>query len=295
MNQKTLATISVAFIAGLMIFSSFAGFVMRGGDSDEVESTGSAWSPEVFGVDGRLIDWDFLGIGDALGMYPEDLVFAYWIDLNTSQELIDAARFALPPSLGMLYGSPGTLYPSKIERLSWAFFDNGWAELHWVKPYPLGTYGLAIYHDGYQMIPLDEDLFKVMGMPVLFGPLKSVENVLDVISNDLPTSYDFTLPYDECADLQVSALGGGATDKDIEALLPMGGGYLEYYLGASPSDEGYVLTAKFRSPNGDTERMVRDIAEEYGLEFSPGDDLVVVRGQVDGAKLTELLSALTAP
>ncbi len=143
MNQKTLAAISVAFIAGLMIFSSFAGFVMSGGDSGEVKSTESAWSPEEFGVDGRLIDWDFQGIGDALGMYPEDLVFAYWIDLNTSQELIDAAGSALPPSLGMLYGSPGVLYPSKIERMSWALFDNGWVELHWVKPYPLGTYELV--------------------------------------------------------------------------------------------------------------------------------------------------------
>ncbi|MEA2045902.1 MAG: hypothetical protein U9N48_05195 [Euryarchaeota archaeon] len=293
MNQKTLAAISVAFIAGLMIFSSFAGFVMRGGDPDEVKSTGSAWSPEVFGVDGRLIDWDFQGIGDALGMYPEDLVFAYWIDLNTSQELIDAAGSALPPSFGMLYGS--ILYQSKIERLSWALFDNGRVELHWVKPYPLGAYGLAIDHGGYQMIPLHEDLVKVMGMPVLFGPQESVEKVLDVISNDLPTSYNFILPYDECADLQVSALGGGAADKAIEAILPMGGGYREYYLGASPSDEGYVLTAKFRSPNGDTEIKVRDLAEKYGLEFSPGDDLIVVRGQVDGTKLTELLSTLTAP
>ena len=96
MNQKSSAIIVAVFIAGIMVLSVFSGYVMRGGGPPEIVSRG-AWNPSDFGVGGRLINWDFEGLGDALGMYPEDLVFAFWINMTASENLTDAAAQVTPP------------------------------------------------------------------------------------------------------------------------------------------------------------------------------------------------------
>ncbi|MDD5768768.1 MAG: hypothetical protein PHW55_09315, partial [Methanothrix sp.] len=127
MNQKSWATIGVVFLAGIMIFSTFAGFVMRGGGPAET-ATSAAWNPSDFGVSGRLINWDFESLGDALGMYPEDLVFAFWVNLTASENLTAAAALVLPPALGLTLRALVDLYPSPIDRVAWGFYGDETAE-----------------------------------------------------------------------------------------------------------------------------------------------------------------------
>ena len=85
------------FVGAIMIISAFAGFVLRGSDQNEavVVPSGSD-SLQTFGVQGRLVEWDFGGLQDALQMSPESTVMAYWINLSASQNLTDAATAALP-------------------------------------------------------------------------------------------------------------------------------------------------------------------------------------------------------
>ncbi|HPJ31100.1 MAG TPA: hypothetical protein PLZ42_06880 [Methanothrix sp.] len=294
MNQKSWATIGVVFLAGIMIISSFSSFIFRGGGPAETAAQ-STWNPSDFGVSGRLINWDFENLGDALGMYPEDLIFAFWMNTTASDNLTEAAAMVLPASVGLTLKDQLNLYPSPIDGVSWGLFGNETAEFHWTKPAPLGSHGLAILYNGYQMIPLGTtEIFIVMGTPVLFGTETSVKNVLDVISGTAPTAEGFVLPYDESDTLQVSVLGEEAASNPLLSP-PLGGDYAESYLGVSPNDGGFTLTAKYLSLGGDSETRVFDLAESFGLETLSAGDTVTVTGTVEPQNLTMTLGAFIAP
>jgi hypothetical protein len=295
MNQKSWAIIVAVFIAGIMIFSTFAGFVMRGGGPAETTAT-EAWNPSNFGVSGRLINWDFESLGDALGMYPENLVFAYWIDMTASENLTEAAASVLPPAVGLTLRYQVNFYPSPIDRVAWGFYGDEVAEFHWTKPAQVGAHGLAILYKGYQIIPLGTtDLYSVMGMPVLFGSEPSVKTVLDVIAGEAPTTEEFVLPYDEIDALQISSLGKDAATTNPNLVPPLGGEYLESYVGMSPYDDGYMLTAKYLSLHDESERRVSNVAESHGLSIRLEGEIVTVSGAVEPMNLAETLGAFIAP
>ncbi|MCR3883322.1 hypothetical protein P0O24_03555 [Methanotrichaceae archaeon M04Ac] len=294
MNQRSWAITVAVFIAGIMIFSTFAGFVMRDGGPVETVSRG-AWNPSDFGVGGRLISWDFDGVGDALGMYPQDLVFAFWIDMTASEDLNEAAALSLPLTVGLTYRDQVNLYPEPIDRLSWGLFRDEIVEFHWTKPARIGVESLAILYNGYQMIPLGTtDIFTVMGTPVLFGGEPSVRTILDVLAGQAPTTDEFVLPYDEVDALQISSLGKDVVDNP-GFVPPLGGVYLESYLGVSPYEGGYYLTAKYLSLRGESERRVFDLARDYALEISSADGITAVSGSVETQNLAETLGAFVAP
>ncbi len=293
MNQKSWAIIFAVFIAGIMIFSTFAGFVMRGGGPVETAAN-EAWNPSDFGVSGRLINWDFESLGDALGMYPENLAFAYWIDMTASEDLTEAAASVLPPAVGLTLRYQVNLYPSPIDRVSWGLYGDEVAEFHWTKPAEVGAHGLAVLYRGYQIIPLGTtDLYSVMGMPVLFGSEPSVKTVLDVIAGEAPTTEKFVLPYDEIDALQISFGKDAAANPNLAP--PLGGEYTESYLGISPVDGGYMLTAKYLSLHGASERRVGNVAESGGLSIRSDGDIVTVSGAVEPENLAETLGAFIAP
>src|SRR5512135_87569 len=98
MNQKAFAI----FVGAIMVFSAFAGFVLRGGDESEGKNivvTGPV-SLDTFGVQGRLVDWDFNSLEDTLKMSPEKTTVAYWLNTSASGNLTNVARATLPPSIG---------------------------------------------------------------------------------------------------------------------------------------------------------------------------------------------------
>lgn len=285
MNQKAFAI----FVGAIMILSAFASFVLRGSDQNEVVVGTNAWSVETFGVQGRLVDWDFNNLEDALKMSPPSTVMAYWINTTASQNLTDAARTALPQSLGLTYGSQ--LYSTNIDRLAEAYFNNTWIEFHWIKPYHVGYSGLVVPYDNYMMIPAASDFVTVMGKPTLFGTQTAMKQVIDVISGGLATD-NFTLPRGEFADLQVAALG--KADKS-----PLSGGYKEFYLGVSKSKDsaagGFNLTAKILQPDAAASQKVKDLAGKYNLNYATSGSDITVDGSVPAENLQGALVAILGP
>ena len=150
----------------------------------------NANSLQTFGVQGRLVDWDFEGLEDVLKMSPESTVMAYWINLSASQNLTDAARAALPQSIGLRYGSQ--LYPTKIERLADVYFNNTWVEFHWIQPFPVGYSGLVIPYKDYMMIPAGTDYVIVYGQADPLWDARCAQQVIDVIAGGLAAE-SFTL------------------------------------------------------------------------------------------------------
>jgi hypothetical protein len=286
MNQKAFAI----FIGAIMVFSAFAGMVMLGGDRNQRPMPVASDSLDTFGVQGRLVEWNFDSLEDVLEMAPESTVTAYWMNMSASQNLTDAARASLPPSLGLSYGDD--LYQAKIEKLAAVYFNNTWTEFHWVRPFRVAYEGLVIPYEGYMMIPSSTEYSAVMGKPILFGPQKGLEGVLDVISGGLPTD-KFTLPMGETADLQFATLGKGAAGAD--AADGATGGYQEFYLGVSDASDGYSIVARYLQPDASAQEKVKEIADQYGLSVSSQGSLTEVLGTVPADKLQGALTAILTP
>jgi hypothetical protein len=273
-----------------MIISAFAGFVLRGSDQNEtVVVASNTDSLQTFGVQGRLVEWDFEGLHDVLQMSPESTVMAYWINLSASQNLTEAAAGALPQSLGLSYGSQ--LYSTKIEKLANVHFNDTWTEFHWIKPYLVGYNSLVIPYQDYMMVPAGTDYIVVYGKPALFGTQDSVSRVIDVITGGLAAE-SFTLVNDEQADLQVAALGSGG------ASMPLSGGYKEFYLGvkaAKSQDQGFYLLARYLQPQASVGSKAGDIAAKNNLSYSTIGSEVEISGLVARENLQNVLMALLGP
>lgn len=282
MNSKAFAI----FVGAIMIISAFAGFVLRGSDQNGavVVPSGSD-SVQTFGMQGRLVEWDFEGLGDVLQMSPESTAMAYWINLSASQNLTDAAIAALPRSIGLSYGSQ--LYSRNIERLASVYFNGTWTEFHWIKPYPIGYNSLVIPYQDYMMIPGGNDYVTVLGKPVLFGTQDSVSRVIDVITGGLAAE-GFTLIGDENADMQLAALGSGGS-------MPLSGGYKEFYMGVNAEEQGFYLTARYLQPQASVSGRAMDIASKNNLSLSTKGSEMEISGPVARENLSNVLMALLGP
>jgi hypothetical protein len=281
MNQKAFAIL----VGAIMILSAFAGFVLRGGD--ENQPVAQPTTLETFGVQGRLVDWGFDSLSDVLQMSPESTTGAYWLNLSVSSNLTDAAREALPESFGLTFAD--RLYPVKIQRLASAQFNDSWAEFHWIAPFPVAYEGLVMPYKDFMMIPTGADYVAVMGRPTLFGPQKSLESILDVITGGFSTDR-FTLAAGEAADLQVTMLGrGSGLSKNLSS------GYRELYVEVGELVEGYNVTAMYLDPDAGLEQRARAAADKYGLTLSSEGNLMEITGRIGAGDLKDLLPALLRP
>jgi hypothetical protein len=285
MNSKAFAI----FVGVLMVLSAFAGFMMMGSNQNEtIVVASNSDSLQTFGVQGRLVEWDFEGLSDVLEMSPESTVMACWINMSASQNLTDAARAAIPQSIGLNY--PSQLYGTTIEKLAKVDFNGTWTEYHWIRPYPVGYNSLVIPYQDYMMIPV-EDYVTVLGKPVLFGPQDSVRSVIDVISGGLPAE-GFTLVGDDQADFAVAALGSGGMG------MPLSGGYKEFYLGVKARenrDRSFDLSARYLQPQASVSALAEQVAMKNNLSLSEQGSNIEISGAVARENLQSVLTALLGP
>jgi hypothetical protein len=284
MKQKEAFAI---FVGAIMVLSAFAGFAFRGGGEGNVTIAAAPTSLDAFGMQGRLVDWSFDSLEDALKISPESTVSAYWVDLDKSDNLTDLAKAGLPKSYGLEFGDrPGQIYPNKIQTLAVSYFNNSFVEFHWVTPFQIGYDGLVVPYQDYMIIPSAANMGLVAGKPMLFGPQSSLKSVVDVVTGGLPTD-KFTLPVGEKADLQAAYLGGAAN-------APLGGGYKEFYLGANDLGTAYSLDARYLDL-GASGQKVKDLSTKFGLNTTTRFGVTELKGTIERAKLKDALMSFTAP
>ncbi len=291
MNQKEFAKAFAIFVGAVMILSAFAGFVLRSGNVERVSETKSVETASLseFGVRGSLVDMSFSSMQDLLEMCPETTTFAYWIDLEASQNITEAAASVIPmiypPSAGLVYSEE--MYPTKITRAASVFFNETWAELHWMMPFSYNYQGLVIPYNDFMIIPATGGLGRVFGRPTLFGPEDALKQIIDVIIGGFPTDR-LTLAYDESADLEMAGVG-----KVKNA--PLGGGYDEFYVGISEMENGFQVNAKFLSPQGESFRRIQTIASKYNMNIAEDGTVLKLQGVVSSNSLKDVIAELLAP
>lgn len=291
MNQKEFAKAFAIFVGAVMVLSAFAGFVLRSGNVKAPSGPESVETAPLsaFGVRGNLVDMSFSSMQDLLEMCPENTTFAYWIDLEASQNITDAATSVIPemypPAAGLIYRDK--MYPTAIKRGASVFFNGTWAEFHWIMPFSYNYQGLVIPYSDFMIVPATGDLGRVFGRPTLFGPESALKQILDVILGGFPTDR-LTLAYDEIADLQIAGVGG------VENA-PLGGGYEEFYVGISQRDDRLYASCKFMSPYGGTLSRIEALASKYKMSISRDGSILRLDGTVPPEELRGVIADLLTP
>ncbi|ABK14124.1 MAG: hypothetical protein H5T42_04800 [Methanothrix sp.] len=291
MNQKEFAKAFAIFVGAVMVLSAFAGFVLRSGDVETPSSPESVETAPLsaFGVRGNLVDMSFSSMQDLLEMCPENTTFAYWIDLEASQNITDAAASVIPeiypPAAGLMYRDK--MYPTEIRRGASVFFNGTWAEFHWIMPFTYNYQGLVIPYNDFMIVPATGDLGRVFGRPTLFGPEGALKQILDVILGGFPTDR-LTLAYDEIADLQIAGVGG------IENA-PLGGEYEEFYAGITQRENDVYVRCRFLSPAGNTLTRIQAFASKYNMSISRDGSILRLDGTIAPEEIRGVIADLLAP
>jgi hypothetical protein len=188
MNQKAIAI----FLAIIMLMSILPIFFSGSSKNGSTENTLVPLNAPGFDtIAGTHVSHEFNSIADGLSIAPPGVSSAQYLDISRINGT------PLEPAIANARQSD-ELYNSRIMKTFYAdySYDQSWFELHtispeiiafdyWVSPTP---------YNGYQFLVRTTDeysLSNVVGTPMIFGPQKKVENVIDVLSGSAEKSSDF--------------------------------------------------------------------------------------------------------
>ncbi|MEA1985101.1 MAG: hypothetical protein U9N13_05555 [Euryarchaeota archaeon] len=176
MNTKLVAI----FLAVIMVMSIlpffFSGNTSQSDDDGTVDMSNA---PGFGSVAGTHVDQPFGSISDGLDMTFSDVGTAQYIDLTRTQNT----------PLQFLIGNTSQLdafYGSNVLRMYSAGSADGasWIQFHEIYPQTVAyQYYLAPEaYNGYQLLSRGNNLYNVIGSPMILGKKGQVENALDVLS-----------------------------------------------------------------------------------------------------------------
>ncbi|MDW7731277.1 MAG: hypothetical protein SCH66_02480 [Methanolobus sp.] len=237
MNQKYVAI----FLAAIMVMSIFSYFVASFIGNDNEESTDLQDqlenAPEFDTIPGTKMQHELNSIQDGLEMTPPGVSVVSYVDYS---KVYNTPLQVMAPNITQLY----SVYNSMIMQRYSAYSASGdfAFETHTISPEVINfQYTLSEDpYNGYYMLSRGEELYNVVGSPMLFGSRGSLEEVIDVTSgtNQSSTDFDRILPYIEPG-AEYSTLVKG--DDDLVN---------QYYLEYRSADDGnYSRTEVFVEPN----------------------------------------------
>ncbi|MBN1134098.1 MAG: hypothetical protein JXA38_04135 [Methanosarcinaceae archaeon] len=188
MNHKTIAI----FLAVMMLMSILPIFFSGSSKySNEDESSVPLSAPGFDTIAGSHVSHELNSIADGLSIAPQGVSSAHYLDVS---------RINGTPLESLLANliPPYEMYNAKVSKTFYADYTNeqSWFQLHtispeiiafdyWVSPTP---------YNGYQFlvrITNDYRIGNVVGTPMMYGPQKNVESVIDVLSGNVKKSSDF--------------------------------------------------------------------------------------------------------
>ncbi len=274
MNQKYIAI----FLAAIMVMSLLSFFVgsMMGNGNEAVSG-----EQQIAGFDsipGDHVDHELNSITDGLEMSPAGLTSAQFLNL----QVINGTPMVL------LVGNTSSLdgiYGSKVEQMYSAEYgyEGAWFNLHRISP-PIVAFQYYLYPDaynGYYLLSRGNNMYNVVGTPMLLGERTSLEGVLDVLSGNEAPSDDF--------DRLIPHMN---TDAQIQRVVKLTESTAdEYYLDLRQLDNGqYERTVVYLNASDDLMNNVTmwaGNATERGLIYeisSEEDDItkVVITSDLSG-------------
>ncbi|MBP2029323.1 hypothetical protein J2755_000243 [Methanohalophilus levihalophilus] len=186
MNQKVVAL----FLAGIMVMSILP-FLFSGGQRQSAPETIEAQS--FSSVGGEQINVPLSSLSDGIAVTPSGAVAVQYFDLEEAKKSHLQFVIGNTTVFDTLYGS------NVVTRYAASYDEDMWFELHQISPevVAFSYYISPEQYKGYQVLLRQNGFYTVIGSPIAIGPVNSTEQVIDVISGDIPatTTFDEVLEY----------------------------------------------------------------------------------------------------
>ena len=256
MNQKLVAI----FLAVIMVMSILPFFFSSNtSQSDNSDAVDTNSAPGFSSVAGTHVDQPFDSISDGLDMTFSDISTAQYIDLTRTQNTPLQFLIGNTSQLDAFYGS------NVLKRYSAGSADGtSWIQFHEIYPQTVAyPYYLAPEaYNGYQLLSRGNNLYNVIGSPMILGKKGQVEDVLDVLSGMSVScdKFDHILSYaGPSAEFQrVTEIDDGFADQYYVGITLINGTYYartSVYLNATDSTIGNLTSY---AQNGTERGLVYD-------------------------------------
>ncbi|NPE29850.1 hypothetical protein HNV12_18190 [Methanococcoides sp. SA1] len=183
MNTKYVAI----FLAVIMVMSILPFFFS--GNSNKATSDNSVVDVAGFeSVPGKHVDHELNSLADGLAATPEGVVFAQYLDIGSIKDTPLYLVIGNTSQLDSIYGSSVT----KVYSAEYA--DMGSFNMHVISPELIGfSYYLSTdVYNGYYFASRGNDVYNVIGNPMLLGSKDKLGSVLDVMESNATASSDFS-------------------------------------------------------------------------------------------------------
>ncbi|MEL4304937.1 hypothetical protein [Methanococcoides sp. LMO-2] len=182
MNQKYIAI----FLAVIMVMSILPFFFT--GNSNQANGDSSSFEAASFdSIPGKHVDYELNSIEDGLALTAEDAVAVQYFDFQaisgTPLELITG-------NTSQLDG----IYGAQVTKMYRAQYINGTElNMHSISPQVVAfQYYLAPeLYNGYQLLSRGNNVYNVVGEPMLFGEKSQLEFALDAIEGEAAPNTEF--------------------------------------------------------------------------------------------------------
>ncbi|WP_445475974.1 hypothetical protein ACT9XH_04380 [Methanococcoides methylutens] len=242
MNQKYIAI----FLAVIMVMSILP-FFFTGNQNQANGDTSSTEAASFDSIPGKHVDYELNSVTDGLAVTTEDAVVVQYFDITairgTPLELI----IGNSSQLDGIYGSQVT----KMYTAEYA--DGTWFNMHEISPQVVAFqyYLSPDLYNGYQILSRGNNVYNVVGEPMLFGEKAQLESVLDAIEGESAPNTEF--------DRILEFVEPGA---EMQRLLLVEDGFADqYYVGIKLEDDmSYSRTAVYLNPTEGTINNVTSLA-----------------------------------
>ncbi|WP_135604522.1 hypothetical protein [Methanococcoides sp. NM1] len=242
MNQKYIAI----FLAVIMVMSILPFFFT--GNSNQANGDSSSMEAASFdSIPGKHVDYELNSINDGLAATAENAVVVQYFDImairGTPLELI----------IGNTSQLDG-LYGSQVNKMYTAqYIDDTWFNMHEISPQVVAFqyYLSPDLYNGYQLLSRGNNVYNVVGEPMLFGEKVQLESALDAIEGESAPNAEF--------DRILEFVEPGA---EMQRLLVIEDGFADqYYLEMKLEDDmSYSRTTVYLNPTEGTINNVTSLA-----------------------------------
>lgn len=242
MNQKYIAI----FLAVIMVMSILPFFFT--GNSNQANGDSSSIEAASFdSIPGKHVDYELNSINDGLAATAENAVVVQYFDImairGTPLELI----------IGNTSQLDG-IYGSQVNKMYTAqYIDDTWFNMHEISPQVVAFqyYLSPDLYNGYQLLSRGNNVYNVVGEPMLFGEKAQLESALDAIEGESAPNTEF--------DRILEFVEPGA---EMQRLLVIEDGFADqYYLEMKLEDDmSYSRTTVYLNPTEATINNVTSLA-----------------------------------
>lgn len=189
-NQKYLAIL----LAVIMFLSAFlilftGGSKVHNEENDSVPTAENNSTTIPFSqIPGKQVHHQFNSIADGLNMSPNGVIGAVYVDLKKAEGTPMEQMVGSPKSMRFFYGADVT----KLYRANYP--DGKEFELHSVPEQKILTSFMPAPYKNYYLLARSNstyDIWNVVGSPVIFGPRKTVEKVINVLEKNETSTSDY--------------------------------------------------------------------------------------------------------